>query len=95
HLSKISGEFSRGDFSGPARIHGEDMPGLAALRAAQPGRIKIEYKDLPNGAEIVYSSDDPGLIKAIHDWFDAQLSDHARHAVPGHPHPHHPRHRTP
>ncbi|MGZ8094940.1 MAG: aspartate carbamoyltransferase [Methylosarcina sp.] len=93
HLSKISGEFSRGDFSGPARIHGEDMPGLAALRAAQPGRIKIEYKDLPNGAEIVYSSDDPGLIKAIHDWFDAQLSDHARHAVPGHPH--YPRHHAP
>jgi hypothetical protein len=93
HLSKISGEFSRGDFSNPARIHGEHMPGLAALRAAGPGLIKIEYKDLPKGAEITYRSNDPALIKAIHDWFDAQLSDHARHAVPGHPH--HPRHHAP
>lgn len=27
YLTKISREFARGDFSDPARIHGEDMPG--------------------------------------------------------------------
>ena len=37
HLSKISREFAQGDFSDPARIHGEDMPGLAELRKAKPG----------------------------------------------------------
>ncbi|MCF7966094.1 MAG: aspartate carbamoyltransferase [Methylobacter tundripaludum] len=84
HLTKISNEFMQGDFSNPAKIHGEDMPGLAELRAAKPGRIKITYKELPNGAEIDYSTDDPKLIEAIHQWFDAQLSDHARHAMPGH-----------
>ncbi len=86
HLSKISQEFRQGDFSDPAKIHGEDMPGLAELRTATPGQIKIVYKELPNGAEIDYSTDDTKLVKAIHQWFDAQLSDHARHAVPGHPH---------
>jgi hypothetical protein len=86
HLSKISQKFVRGDFSDPAKIHGEDMPGLADLSRALPGRIKIVYKELPNGAEIEYSTDDRQLIDAIHCWFDAQLSDHARHAVPGHPH---------
>jgi len=86
HLSKISQEFRQGDFSDPAKIHGEDMPGLAELRTATPGQIKIVYKELPNGAEIDYSTDDPKLVEAIHQWFDAQLSDHARHAVPGHPH---------
>ncbi|MGR9085986.1 MAG: aspartate carbamoyltransferase [Gammaproteobacteria bacterium] len=86
HLSKISQEFKQGDFSGPARIHGDSMPGLAALRSARPGRIRIVYRELANGAEIGYSTDDPKLIEAIHLWFDAQLSDHARHAMPGHPH---------
>lgn len=86
HLSKISREFMQGDFSDPARIHGEDMPGLAELKAAKPGRIKIAYRELANGVEIDYSTDDPKLIEAIHRWFEAQLSDHARHAMPGHPH---------
>ncbi|MGJ0516036.1 MAG: aspartate carbamoyltransferase [Methylomicrobium sp.] len=93
HLSKISQEFMRGDFSDPAMIHDEDMPGLAELRKAPPGRIKIVYKELPNGAKIDYSTDDRQLIDAIHRWFDAQLSDHARHAMPGHPH--HQMHHNP
>ena len=93
HLSKISQEFIQDDFSDPAKIHGKDMPGLAELRTAQPDRIKIMYKKLPNGAEIDYSTDDTKLIEAIHKWFDAQLSDHARHAVPGHTH--HQMHRNP
>lgn len=93
HLSKISQEFIQGDFSDPAKIHGEDMPGLAELRLATPGQIKIVYKELPNGAEIDYSTDDEKLVEAIYKWFDAQLSDHARHAVSGHPH--HLMHRKP
>jgi hypothetical protein len=60
------------------------MPGLAELRKAKPGEITIEYRELSNGAQIAYSTDDPSLIKAVHQWFDAQLSDHAQHAVPGH-----------
>jgi hypothetical protein len=90
HLSEISDDFKRGDFSKPARIHGESMPGLAELKSAKPGEIKIEYVELPSGAQIRYSSNSPKLIDAIHRWFDAQLHDHARHAVPGHEH--HPMH---
>lgn len=86
HLSQISQAFGQGDFSGPAKIHGADMPGLAELRTAQPGQIAILYQELPNGAEINYATENTALIEAIHKWFDAQLSDHARHAVPGHPH---------
>jgi hypothetical protein len=84
HLFEISSQFKQGDFSNPAKIHGEDMPGLAQLRSAKPGEIKIVYRELPAGAEIDYSSDTPNLVEAIHRWFDAQLSDHARHAITGH-----------
>lgn len=88
HLSEISGEFRQGDFSKPAKIHGETMPGLAELKTAKAGEIKIEYTELSDGAQITYSTVVPKFIQAIHRWFDAQLSDHAHHAVPGHPHQH-------
>jgi hypothetical protein len=83
HLFKISRDFMQGDFSDPMKIHGEDMPGLEDLRKAAPGSIRIEYRDLPTGAQIGYTTDDPRLVEAIHRWFDAQLSDHSGHAVPG------------
>ena len=88
HLSEISRDFKQGDFSKPQRIHGERMPGLAELKSAKPGQIKIEYAELPDGAQISYSTPSLKLINAVHRWFDAQLSDHARHAVPGQTHQH-------
>jgi hypothetical protein len=81
HLIDIAGKFAQGDYGDPASIHGEDMPGLAALRQAKPGTIDIVYTELENGGQIVYSTKDPQLVQAIHQWFEAQLSDHSRHAV--------------
>lgn len=83
HLSKLSQDFMQGDFSDPAKIHGEDMPGLAELREAKSEQMSVVYKELPNGAEIDYSTDNKRLVEAIHKWFDAQLNDHGRHAMPG------------
>lgn len=88
HLSNLAQAFRRGDFSDPASIHGAAMPGLAELRAAKLGDIRIAYAELADGAEIDYSTRDPQLIAVIHRWFDAQLGDHARHAMPGHDHGH-------
>jgi hypothetical protein len=86
HLNKISHEFAQGDFSNPAKIHGDTMPGLYELRKAKLGQLKINYKELADGAEIDYATDDTTLLKALHQWFDAQLTDHSRHAISGHPH---------
>jgi hypothetical protein len=83
HLSMISKQFAQGNFSAPASIHGNDMPGLAELEKAKPDQLRIEYKELPDGAQITYSSASPELIVAIHRWFDAQLADHAGYAVHG------------
>jgi hypothetical protein len=84
HLSKIAREFNQGDFSNPVKIHGDKMAGLDALRTAKKGALSIIYKELPEGAQIDYSSEHPDLVTAIHQFFEAQLSDHARHAVSGH-----------
>lgn len=88
HLREIEAQFQRGDFSGPDRTHGADMPGLAQLRAAKPGQISITYKDIQGGGELTYHSDDPKLVSSLHVWFDAQLSDHGADAMDGHLHHH-------
>ncbi len=82
HLIHLAAGFARGDFSGPRRIHGDEMPGVQALSAAA-GQVVYQYRELPNGAEIEYQSADPALVEAIHAYFEAQLSDHARHAMQG------------
>jgi hypothetical protein len=80
HLQEEVAKFRRGDFSAPATIHGEDMPGLAALRAGAQ-HIEMQYTPLPNGAQIRYATPDPALTMALHQWFAAQLADHGHHAV--------------
>jgi len=60
------------------------MPGLEALKKAEKGTLSIIYKELSDGAQIDYTSEKADLVAAIHQFFDAQLSDHARHAVSGH-----------
>ncbi len=80
HLRQEAEKFGRGDFSAPAKIHGDDMPGLAELKSGS-GLIDIQYKDLPTGGEIRYTTGTPSLVKALHQWFMAQVSDHGRHAT--------------
>ena len=84
HLREIRQQFLQGDFSGPAHIHGHDMPGLAVLKAARPGQIAITYREVAGGAELSYATAEPGLVQALHAWFDAQLSDHGSDAMAGH-----------
>lgn len=83
HLRAIQQQFSQGDFSGPTHIHGPAMASLSELKAAKPGQIKIEYKEVPSGAELIYRTEDTSLVSALHNWFDAQLSDHGTDAVAG------------
>lgn len=78
HLEEEATAFRRGDLSDPAEIHGEQMPGLEELEAGA-GEMDIRYSDLPDGAKIEYQTSDPALIAALHDWFDAQSSDHGGH----------------
>jgi len=86
HLHDIHAQFLKGDFSGPSHIHGDDMPGLAELKAAKPGQLAITYRDVKGGAELEYQTKDPHLAGALRRWFDAQLSDHGADAMEGHMH---------
>jgi hypothetical protein len=56
------------------------MPGVKELSAGAK-QVRFSYQDLPKGGQIDYTTDVPVLITAIHSYFDAQLSDHARHVM--------------
>jgi hypothetical protein len=85
HLQAIAKAFAERDFSKPTHIHGTDMPGLAEMQAAKVGELSVAYKELPEGAEIVYASHSPEMITAIHRWFEAQLRDHGKDATSDQP----------
>lgn len=84
HLATEAKRFGRGDFSDPARIHGQDMPGLAELARAGD-KLQVAYARVPRGASLSFVSRDPGVVAAVHAWFAAQRRDHAAHAHPRHP----------
>jgi hypothetical protein len=79
HLEHESQLFASGDFTDPAAIHGKNMPGLAALEHGA-SQVTFTYADTPRGATITYRTSNAKLVDALHAWFDAQLSDHGRHA---------------
>lgn len=79
HLAMEAKRFGDGDFSDPAKIHGQDMPGLAELRGAG-SKLQVRYEKLPAGASLSFATRDPALATAIHAWFAAQRSDHAAHS---------------
>jgi hypothetical protein len=65
------------------------MPGLAVLKAAAPSSIAISYREIPDGAELTYRTQDPVLVAVLHRWFTAQMSDHGPDAAVGHHDSHH------
>ncbi|CAM5616720.1 aspartate carbamoyltransferase [Streptomyces aurantiogriseus] len=83
HLKQEAKAFGQGDFGDPAQIHGDSMPGLTALQDGYE-RIEVRYRERSDGATLTYTTDEPALVDALHDWFKAQLSDHGDHAETGH-----------
>lgn len=79
HLREEATAFKKGDFGDPAQIHGDEMPGLATLEASA-GQITINYANVDAGAKVRFTTDNPELTTALHDWFAAQTSDHGEHA---------------
>ncbi|WNZ09873.1 aspartate carbamoyltransferase [Streptomyces sp. 11x1] len=83
HLQQEAEAFGQGDFGDPSQIHGDSMPGLAELEDGYE-RVEVRYRERPDGATLTYTTDEPTLVDALHDWFEAQLSDHGDHAEAGH-----------
>ena|SRR5581483_5701225 len=75
HLLGEAAKFIKGNYSDPAFIHGQDMPGLSALESGA-ARVSVRYFETPTGAAITLSSSDSTMVVAIHQWLAAQSHDH-------------------
>lgn len=75
HLRGIATAFRAGDFSAPAFVHTQEVPGTAVM-AARRAAITYTYHDLPRGGEVLITTRDPQAIEAIHAFMAFQRQDH-------------------
>jgi hypothetical protein len=75
HLNEIATAFRSGDFSTPAMVHLQQVPGTAVM-SAKRAVITYTYRDLPRGGELRINTKDPEALKAIHEFIDFQRRDH-------------------
>lgn len=75
HLQQIARAFAAGDFSTPAFVHGQPVPGTAVL-AAKRDLITYTYRELPHGGEVRITTGDPEAIEAIREFMAFQRQDH-------------------
>jgi hypothetical protein len=75
HLQHIATLFSEGDFNAPMLIHARTPPGVPTMKKL---RHEIHYRveDLPEGARVRVSSQNPKAVAAIHDFLRFQIMDH-------------------
>jgi len=75
HLQEIRDAFSRGDFSTPAFVHAEEVPGTRTL-TARGAHVEYVYRDLPRGGEVRLVTQDAEALEAIREFMAYQRSDH-------------------
>ncbi len=75
HLRMEAARFAVGNYSDPAYIHGQDMPGLAILET-HANQIAVNYADTQMGAKITFMTSGRAELQALHQWLAAQAADH-------------------
>lgn len=75
HLNEIAMAFRSGDFSAPAFVHMQQVPGTTVM-AAKRALITYTYRDLPRGGELRIDTKDQEALKAIHEFLAFQRHDH-------------------
>jgi hypothetical protein len=75
HLRALAAAFASGDFSTPAFVHIQDVPGAKVMRARR-GKIAYQVHDLPRGAELHITTTDPEAVAAIREFMAFQRGEH-------------------
>ena len=75
HIREIASAFKSGDFSTPAFVHMQSVPGTKQMAAL---RSKITYTahDLARGAELHITTTDKDALTAIHEFMAFQRGEH-------------------
>jgi hypothetical protein len=75
HLQHIAQAFQAGDFSTPAFVHLQQVPGTSVM-AAKRGAIEYRYRELPRGGELRIVTQDVQAVPAIHEFMSFQQEHH-------------------
>lgn len=75
HLEAIARAFDEGDFSTPAFMHVQSVPG-ASVMAAKRDAITYTYGELPRGGELRITTQDSQALEAIHEFMAFQREQH-------------------
>jgi hypothetical protein len=75
HIREIARAFATGDFSTPALVHMQTVPGTRVL-AAKRAVITYQPRDLPRGAELRIRTSDPEALRAIAEFMAFQRGEH-------------------
>lgn len=84
HVRGIATAFKTGDFSTPAFVHMQMVPGTKVMMAKR-SVITYEARDLSRGAELRIRTNDPEVLAAIREFMAFQRSEHHSGGLPGHP----------
>jgi len=76
HLPHIAEMFGAGNFEAPMFVHDtRTVPGVAAL-AAMKSSLKYTYSETPRGGRVDIVSTNAEAVKALHQFFRFQITDH-------------------
>jgi hypothetical protein len=91
HIREIAHAFSKGDFSTPALVHMQAVPGTRVMTAKR-ALITYVQGDLPRGAELRIRTSDREALRAIHEFMAFQRGEHHAPGVgdSSHSHTRHP-----
>ena len=78
HLLDIAKAFGSGDFSTPAFVHMQTVPG-AAVMAERRTLITYAFRALPRGGELRITTHDPKALAAVAQFLEFQRMDHRAH----------------
>ena len=76
HLQTISKQFAKGDFTAPFKTHNETPPGVPAMQRLT-AEISYGYEEKPKGAVVRISSRNRKAVKAVHQFLQYQIKEHA------------------
>lgn len=78
HLQDIAKAFGKGDFTTPAYVHMQSVPG-APVMAARRALITYAFTPLPRGGALRITTTDPEAVAAIAQFMAFQRMDHRAH----------------
>lgn len=75
HFLEIAESIRRGDFRAPGLVHATTVPGVDVMMAKRQA-LRVEVRNLPRGGEMRITSEDPEVVKAIHEFMAFQRTEH-------------------